>query len=406
MELRAYSRTAVMKTKSLYIIRRDSGVCLFHKDFTASVYDPDLISSFMVAMTSFFDEATSSLESRARTFEGTDHKILIEFGEWTLGALSATEDNAYLRKKLKHIVDRFEEQFNLLRWVDMDLALHTRFDRVVIEEFIREHIFEDSEIRVKMNWDLITTEPEIVAFLRVIPEKCTVGQAAQFLEVPLEVALNMTANAVWVRAISVSNPIKPDDIYQVTSPTGTRGMVDGVSPETVKALPALDGETTLAIVAEKVKTSDLQRFLKEIDILAKKHQVELISRAQEALVLNSTALQSILSGAASLIGNRITSQIFEKSREGLIATFSWLVFIFLEKDIDVEVKSSLLTAAIKGKITPDLLNDGFRELLQLVINRVVVFLGPNPTKQLVSSSRLELEKIFPKVNYRIEWETF
>ena len=54
-----------MKTKSLYIIRRNSGVCLFHKDFTASVYDPDLISSFMVAMTSFFDEATSSLDTES-----------------------------------------------------------------------------------------------------------------------------------------------------------------------------------------------------------------------------------------------------------------------------------------------------------------------------------------------------
>ena len=393
-----------MKSKSLYIIRRDTGVCLFHKDFSAAIFDPDLISSFMVAMSSFFDEATHSIESKARAFEGTDYTIMVEFGEWTLGALSATEDNAYLRKKLKRIIERFEEQFNLLRWVDMDLAVHTRFDRVVIEEFIREHIFEDSIIKKKMNWDLITTEPEVVAFLKLIPEICTVGDAASFLEVPLEVAMNITANAVWEKAISLSNPVKADDIYQATALTKT-GLIDGVSPETAKALLELDGETTLAIAAERVKTSDLKIFLKEIGILAQKHQVELISTTQEALVLNSSALQAVLQKTAGLLGSKITEHIFLKARDDLLGDFAWLVFVDLEAGVDVEIKNSLVSATVKGKMVPDMLNDGFKSLMQQIAEQVGFILGPSPTNTLIEHSRLELERTFPKVTSRIEWES-
>ncbi|MCK5151287.1 MAG: hypothetical protein KAQ65_05595, partial [Candidatus Thorarchaeota archaeon] len=108
-----------MNIKSLYIIKRETGVCMYHNDFAEALFDPDLISSFLVAMTSFFDEATQSIASRARAFEGTDYKIMVEFGEWTLGALSAVEEDEHLRQKLREVIRIFEEQFNLLRWVEM-----------------------------------------------------------------------------------------------------------------------------------------------------------------------------------------------------------------------------------------------------------------------------------------------
>ncbi|MDF1539904.1 MAG: hypothetical protein P1Q69_13485, partial [Candidatus Thorarchaeota archaeon] len=136
-----------MNIKSLYIIKHETGVCMYHTDFVEALFDSDLISSFIVAMTSFFDEATQSVASRARAFEGTDYKILVEFGEWTLGALSASEDNEFLREKLRKIIKAFEEQFNLLRWVEMDLAVYSRFERQVIETFLRDVVTPESVIR-------------------------------------------------------------------------------------------------------------------------------------------------------------------------------------------------------------------------------------------------------------------
>jgi len=91
---------------------------MYHKDFEGSAFDPQLLSSFLVAMTSFFDEATRSVKSQARAFEGTDYTILVEFGEWTLGAISTKGDSANIREKLKKTITRFEEQFSVLKWVD------------------------------------------------------------------------------------------------------------------------------------------------------------------------------------------------------------------------------------------------------------------------------------------------
>ena len=144
-----------MEINSLYIIKRDTGVCIYHKDFTESGFDPQLLSSFLVAMTSFFDEATRSMSSQARAVEGANYKIIVEFGEGTLGAISTKEDTAHVRKKLRRMIDRFEEQFNVLRWVDIDLAVHTRFEQSVINEFIRDRISPDTIITVRAEYDKI-----------------------------------------------------------------------------------------------------------------------------------------------------------------------------------------------------------------------------------------------------------
>lgn len=116
-----------MDINSIYIIKRDTGMCMYHKDFTGTAFDPQLLSSFLVAMTSFFDEATRSVKSQARAFEGSDYTILVEFGEWTLGAISTKGDSANIRKKLKKTIAKFEEQFSVLKWVELDLAVQTRF---------------------------------------------------------------------------------------------------------------------------------------------------------------------------------------------------------------------------------------------------------------------------------------
>ncbi len=393
-----------MKVRSFYIIKKDSGRCLYHKEFAESIFDPDLISSFISAMTSFFNEATRSIDSQARAFEGTDYKILVEFGKWTLGAVSATEDTELIRQKLRNLVDRFEEIFNILEFVDMDLAVHSRFENEVREEFVREQISEDSIIHPKLNWDMITKDPDVVAFLSLIPDACTVEDAADFLEVPLEIAMDLAAKAYWETAITIFNPAKPDDIYQATSLVRTGRAVDGVSQESAELLTVLDGETPLSIVAERIKTSDLKRFLDNITTLAQRRAVEPVSEAQAALIMNSHVLQSILKKSARIVGYSKAREIFLASQKALKGAYPWLVFISLEESVDVEVKSSLSSAAVKGDITPEALRDGYRALMQFITKRVASLTGSSVVSKILSLSRNQLRKNFPNTAYSIEWE--
>ena len=394
-----------MEISSLYIIKRDTGVCLYHKDFTESAFDPQLLSSFLVAMTSFFDEATRSVTSQARAFEGTHYKIIVEFGDWTLGAVSTKEDSAFARSKLKRLIDRFEEQFNVLRWVDIDLAVHTRFEQSVIVEFVRSVIHPDTLIKVRPGWQHLTKKAEVISFLRLIPSICTVKEAAEFLEMPIELGLNMAAEALWEKVITIDNPVKPDDIYHATSITGGGiPLAEPLPPETVRTLTEFDGETPISIAAERLKTSDLKRFLDEVALLEKRKIIELVTPAHSVAIRYSSALQSLLNNCANIIGLNVMRYVFLLSRKQLVDTYPWLAFISLEEGVDIELRSSLTAATIRGTINPDVINDGFRVLLQFVTRKVRDLLGSDPINKILTNTRREIQNHFPSTAYEIEWE--
>jgi hypothetical protein len=393
-----------MEINSIYIIKRDTGVCLYHKDFTESAFDPQLLSSFLVAMTSFFDEATRSVTSQARAFEGTHYKIIVEFGEWTLGAVSTKEDTELIRTKLVRLIERFEEQFNVLRWIDIDLAVHTRFEQNVVDEFVRSIIHPDTVITVRPEWKHYTNKSEVISFLRLIPVICSVKEAADFLEIPLEVALNVTAEALWERTITIENPVKPDDIYQAMSITGPDSQTGPFTPETVRTLTEFDGETPLSIAAERLKTSDLKRFLDEVALLEKRKIIELVTPAHSVVIRYTSALQSLLNNCANIVGLKVMRHVFLSSKQQLIDNYPWLAFVSLEEGVDIELRSSLTAATIRGTISPDVINDGFRVLLQFVTRKVKDLLGSNPINSIVTNTRKEIQNHFPSTAFEIEWE--
>ena len=378
---------------------------MYHKDFSGSAFDPQLLSSFLVAMTSFFDEATRSIKSQARAFEGTDYTILVEFGEWTLGAVSTKGDSAHLRDKLKRTVTRFEEQFSVLKWVDLDLAVQTRFEQTVMNEFVREQITQESLITVKPGWEHYTKRPDVISFLRLIPEICSVKDASEFLEVPVEIALNLAAEALWEGSIALANPVKPDDIYQATTLTRSEDMMKDLSPEAIRALHELDGETPLSIAAERLKTSDLKRFLDEVAWLQKRKMVELVTPSQAVVVRYSSALQYLLTRLANIIGINATRKVFFSARDELIANYSWLSFVTLEEGVDVEMRSSLLSATLKGSISPDILDDGLRVIMQFITRKAKDLIGAGPINKVLYNTKEEVERRFPSTVFQIAWES-
>ncbi|MFW9812452.1 MAG: hypothetical protein ACFFF9_08345 [Candidatus Thorarchaeota archaeon] len=393
-----------MEINSLYIIKRDTGVCIYHKDFTESGFDPQLLSSFLVAMTSFFDEATRSMTSQARAFEGANYRIVVEFGEWTLGAISIKEDSQLIRDKLKRIIRRFEEQFNVLRWVDLDLAIHTRFEASMIDEFIRDKIKPETMMTLRAEWEHYTRRPDVQSFLRLIPDICSVKDAADFLEVPVEVAMNIAAEALWENAITVYNPVKPDDIYQATL-TQPSEADDLLSPGSVRALTEIDGETPLSIAAERLRTSDLRRFLDDVAVLERRRMIELVTPAHAVAVRYTAALQSLLRNCSLIVGLSATRKIFFVSRNELVSNYPWLAYVTLEQGVDIEMRSSLTAATIKGSIAPYILNDGFRVLTQFITRRVKDLTGTNPINRIVVNTKEEIEQQYPSTVYEIEWET-
>jgi hypothetical protein len=395
-----------MDINSIYIIKRDTGVCMYYKDFTGSAFDPQLLSSFLVAMTTFFDEATRSVKSQARAFEGMDYTILVEFGEWTLGAISTKVDSQHIREKLKRTISKFEQQFAVLKWVELDLAVHTRFEQTIMNEFIREKIMPESLIAVRPEWEHLTRRPDVISFLRLIPDICSIGDAATFLEVPVEIALNLAAEALWEGTIVVTNPVKPDDIYQTTSLTPSKEALEGLSPEAARTLSELDGETPLSMAAERVRTVDLKRFLEDVAWLKERKMVEIVSPSQAVVVRYSSALQALLKRLADVVGFAPIRIIFSEARDELVNQYPWLTFVTLEERVDLDMRSSLLSATLKGSIAPDTIDDGFRVLIQFVTRKAKEIIGAKPVNKILTNTKNEIDLRFPSTAFQIEWESF
>ena len=96
--------------------------------------------------------------------------------------------------------------------------------------------------------------------------------------------------------------------------------------------------------------------------------------------------------------------VFLRSRDKLVDTYPWLAFVSLEDGVDIELRSSLTAATIKGSLNPDAINDGFRVLLQFVTRRVRDILGFNPINKIVANTRKEIQTHYPSTAYDIEWE--
>ncbi|MFW9794729.1 MAG: hypothetical protein ACFFEE_10530 [Candidatus Thorarchaeota archaeon] len=323
----------------------------------------------------------------------------------TLGAISIKEDSAEVRIKLRRTIQRFEEQFNVLRWVDLDLAVHTRFETSVMDEFVRDKIEPETVITVRPEWQHYTKRPDVHSFLRLIPAICSVQDAAEFLEMPVEVALNITAEALWENAITVYNPVRPDDIYQATALTERIETDEPLSPGSVKALTEIDGETPLSIAAERLRTSDLKRFLHDVAVLERRRMIELVTPAHAVAVRYTAAIQSFLKFCAMIVGSNAMRKVFFVSRDELIGNYPWLAYVTLEEGVDIEMRSSLTAATIKGTIGPDYLNDGFRVLMQFITRKVKDLTGASPVNKMITNTRGEIEQQYPSTVYEIEWET-
>ena len=96
--------------------------------------------------------------------------------------------------------------------------------------------------------------------------------------------------------------------------------------------------------------------------------------------------------------------MFFDSRETQAQIYPWLAFVDFDESLDVEIKSSLMSAAGKQKITPEILNDGFRTFLHSIMRNIRSYVGAKPANIILERTREEMGKQFPRRHLDIEWE--
>jgi len=123
--------------KLVMIINKNSGLAPYSHEFSKSNLDPQVISGFISAMTSFMGTVTGEKQSYWKTVYGSDSVILVENGEWTVGVLVTSRETSEGRSKLRRVVYEFEDYFAVLKDADgIEGSAFREFDQYVRRTFV------------------------------------------------------------------------------------------------------------------------------------------------------------------------------------------------------------------------------------------------------------------------------
>ncbi|MFX1263030.1 MAG: hypothetical protein ACFFAZ_13155, partial [Promethearchaeota archaeon] len=87
--------------KVLFILHRESGAALYSHEFIPGGLDPQLLSGFVSAMTSFIGTLAGGEQTQWKTEYGEDIVLLVEGGEWALGVMAISRETNEVRSKLR-----------------------------------------------------------------------------------------------------------------------------------------------------------------------------------------------------------------------------------------------------------------------------------------------------------------
>jgi len=113
---------------ALFIINRN-GVPLFTKTYAPSKVEPNLVSGFLTAVSSFIREISPEQKGVLKSIDAEDMKIMLESGENTVCALVVDYEDKLSREALRALVEKFEEKYGkMLKNWNGNVAIFDAFE--------------------------------------------------------------------------------------------------------------------------------------------------------------------------------------------------------------------------------------------------------------------------------------
>ncbi|MFW9787740.1 MAG: hypothetical protein ACFFE2_10420 [Candidatus Thorarchaeota archaeon] len=243
--------------KGLFIIHRSYGMALYSHEFVKGELDPQLLSGFIGAMTSFLGEALSSEESGWKTTYGSTTTLIVEAGEWTTAVLVVLRDNGLLHSKVRLIVAEFENTFQAFREAEcFEGGILDSFDEFVMRVFLDEKISPKTCIKTKDAQDervlpISHSGPVYTIYpaLRVLDRAITIEEFALGQSISFEEAKEIVMRAYWNNSIDMRYVPSDDDILKPTEKSLSTIFSDGnplcLSRNTLFVVGGLDGRKPL-----------------------------------------------------------------------------------------------------------------------------------------------------------------
>ncbi|MFW9769192.1 MAG: hypothetical protein ACFFF9_16295 [Candidatus Thorarchaeota archaeon] len=339
----------ITNEKGLFIIHRFSGMALYSHEFVRGELDPQLLSGFIGAMTSFLGEALSSKESGWKTTYGSETTLIVEAGEWTTAVLVVLKDNGLLHNKVRLIVAEFENTFQAYREVPcFEGGIIDSFDEFVMRVFTDEKITPRTCIRKKED-----SNEEILPFARfsqsyvvhsslsMLDKIISLEEFAERQDISFEMAKEIVMFAYWHNGIDMLYIPSDDDILTPTEKSLSTIFSDGN--------PLGLSRYTLFIVGSLNGRKPLGKLLNRWNLEEENIRFELGSLITQGFLQKSTPEHNLILGHEAMLNrflaqckNLVSQQTLTEALLTIfvngIETHPWLSRIRIQDGFNLECK--------------------------------------------------------------------
>ncbi len=388
--------------KLLMIMNRNSGLSPYSHSFIEEDQDPQVLSGFVSAMTSFMGELNGEKDSNWKTVYGSDSILLVEGGDWIIGALVASRETNEARSKLRTIIREFEDSFAVLKDADgIDASMFRDFDEYVRRVFVDEQITSRTKVTKMYHWrpslsrfSLPSTAFKVSKILLGFEETESIENIARFQRLPIKEVIEIISKAYWQGIVKLQYIPSDDDIlalaekaasiiFQKTNPLA-------LSSTTISVISLLDGQTSLSNLTNDMIIQDQELLLAEFGLLINNGFIQRISVEKRLVLLNQCVLSNLVFRGSSKIGKREMKSIFQTIRNQGRIYHPRISRIILTDDIHIR-------CILEESMTPvdlDDMCDALEYFIREIMEHLTSSCGNHIADSLIQSARRESNQIW------------
>lgn len=365
--------------KILFILNRNTGLAPYSHEFVHNMHDPNILSGFISAMTSFMGEITGSIQKNWTTDFGEDTTLIVEGGEWAVAVLAVSKETNELRSKLKTILREFEDSFESLRDADgIDGSYFEEFDHFVRRMFVLDRLSgrsivllgSDLSNRIE-SLELPNLSFNFSKFVKLAQTGHTIEELSKKLKIPLDESMDLVSRIYWKNAIHINFVPSDIDILALTegslSLLLSTGNPLGVSIKTLQLIALIDGRTPLVDFTHNMKRADLHLIFVELGDLVSKGYVHRIAIERRLILVHECVVNKIINDCRGILGRARVVELVQAAIETTIRNHPWISRIRISEDLTVRM------ALAENMSNQDL--DAIYDALGSVIDNLTNFLS-------------------------------
>ena len=316
----------IANEKLVMILNKYSGLAIYSHEFSKSNLDPQIISGFISAMTSFMGEMMGNLQTHWKTEYGSDSILLVEHGAWAIGVLVVSRETSEGRNRLGKAVREFEDYFTTLKDSDeIEGSAMNDFDQFVRRSFVNEQATSSTLVIKNPNWrnllfdfELPSTAFAVSKILLGFEEKQSIREIAEFQGISIENTIDLISQAYWKNIVFLKHTPSSNEILTLSERASTvifqKDNPLKLSNITLNVTARLDGRTSLSQLIGNMDGQDSESLLDELSTLFNRGYIQRISIEQQQVLNHESILSFLVCEGSWLIGQKKMKQTFETIR--------------------------------------------------------------------------------------------